>query len=448
MLKERFDIDLQVRGVCGRKKMLLSDNLNETLQDSLIALDTANNSTSPFNELRKHLSSGSFKSSERLSELCESENLQQPSFRKIDSKLSLDQLDLYEDQSSKPVTADLDKFFEYITMSPSPHLIMIDTTDSPDVAKRHPAWLRGGAHVITSSKRALSASLDLYNEIIDARKANNRAYLSEVTIGASVPVITTLTDMLYSGDAVHSIVGIMSVSAGRIMTAMCEEGMSFSKALSLTYEQELFEEDVFTDLEGLESAYKVLILARTMGYPLNLKDIEIEPLATRRPISDISNCTEEFKAEDSLFAEKVKAAKDKGCTLRYVQRIKCTPQLELGSSTQVSMQASIKLEEVPQDSPIAQVKGAVYHFQFYTDRYSHTPLIIQGPLSDALNTASGLIGDLLRVARSLGASDQGCNIPLTSNTPESFSPSQSRRDEPTGLTELKLNNNTDQSLEF
>merc|ERR1711871_1607591 len=265
MLKERFDIDLQVRGVCGRKKMLLSDNLNETLRDSLIALDTANNSTSPFNELRKHLSSGSFKSSERLSDLCENENVsaatQQPSLRKIDSKLSLDQLDLY-------------KFFEYITMSPSPHIIMIDTTDSPDVAKRHPAWLRGGAHVITSSKRALSTSLDLYNEIIDARKANNRAYLSEVTIGASVPVITTLSDMLYSGDAVHSIVGIMSVSAGRIMTAMCEEGMSFSKALALTYEQELFEEDVFTDLEGLESAYKVLILARTMGYPLNLKDID------------------------------------------------------------------------------------------------------------------------------------------------------------------------------
>lgn len=261
-------------------------------------------------------------------------------------------------------------------------------------------------------------------------------------------MITTLTDMLYSGDAIHSIVGIMSVSAGRIMEAVCEEGVSFSKALALTHAQQLFEEDAFTDLEGLEAAYKVLILARTMGYPLNLKDIEIEPLATRRHISNFSDCAKEFEIEDRMFAEKVKAAKEKGCTLRYVQRLRCSPSLELGSTNNVNMKATIKLEEVPIDSPIAEVKGAVYHFQFYTDRYSQSPLVIQGPLSDALNTASGIIGDLLRVARSLGAADQGRNIPLTSNTPESYSPSQANRVEPTGFSELKLNDNTDKSLEF
>ena len=153
---------------------------------------------------------------------------------------------------------------------------------------------------------------------------------------------------------------------------------------------------------------------------------------------NFSECHEEFKAENEAFAKRIKAAKEKGCTLRYVQRIVCTPPLELGSTTQVKMKASVKLEEVPMDSPIALVKGAVYHFQFYTDRYSQTPLIIQGPLSDALNTASGLIGDLLRIARSLGASDQGRNIPLTSNTPESYSPTQTQHEEPTGFSKLKL----------
>ena len=69
--------------------------------------------------------------------------------------------------------------------------------------------------------------------------------------------------------------------------------------------------------------------------------------------------------------------------------------------------ASVRLEEVPLTSPLAQVKGAIYHFSFHTDRYSQSPLVIQGPLSDSLNTASGIVGDLLRIARSLGASDRG-----------------------------------------
>jgi homoserine dehydrogenase len=67
----------------------------------------------------------------------------------------------------------------------------------------------------------------------------------------------------------------------------------------------------------------------------------------------------------------------------------------------------VKLEEVPLGSNYALVKGAVYHFSFHTERYSQTPLMVQGPLSDSDNTASGIVGDILRIARSLGAKDQG-----------------------------------------
>lgn len=105
------------------------------------------------------------------------------------------------------------------------------------------------------------------------------------------------------------------------------------------------------------------------------------------------------------------------------------------------MKATIRLEEVKIDDPIAQVKGAVYHFQFYTDRYAESPLVIQGPLSDALNTASGIIGDLLRIARSLGASDRGRNIPLASPRPENIEP-------PNGIPRINLNKKRDAPLNF
>ena len=141
--------------------------------------------------------------------------------------------------------SNLDAFFDYMIMSPSPHIVLIDCSNSEEVAKKHPLWVRGGAHVITASKKALSSSIELYNELFDACRANNRNYLSEVTIGASVPVLSTLTDMLYSGDAIHKITGVMSVSVGMVLSRMCDDHLSFSQALSATYEQELFEDDVF-----------------------------------------------------------------------------------------------------------------------------------------------------------------------------------------------------------
>lgn len=75
--------------------------------------------------------------------------------------------------------------------------------------------------------------------------------------------------------------------------------------------------------------------------------------------------------------------------------------------------ASVRLEEVPLESPHAMVKGATYHFSFHTERYRQSPLIVQGPLSDSANTASGIVGDILRIARSIGAKDKG---------PEALSP--------------------------
>jgi homoserine dehydrogenase len=79
----------------------------------------------------------------------------------------------------------------------------------------------------------------------------------------------------------------------------------------------------------------------------------------------------------------------------------------LGNQSTVNARASVRLEEVPLGSPHAMVKGPIYHFSFHTERYFQNPLVVQGPLSDSDNTASGIIGDILRIARSIGAKDKG-----------------------------------------
>lgn len=73
----------------------------------------------------------------------------------------------------------------------------------------------------------------------------------------------------------------------------------------------------------------------------------------------------------------------------------------------IQAKASVSLEEVPLKSAHAMVRGATYHFSFHTERYRQSPLIVQGPLSDSANTASGIVGDILRIARSIGAKDKG-----------------------------------------
>jgi aspartokinase/homoserine dehydrogenase 1 len=353
ILKERFDVDVQIKGVTNSSRMLIGDNINGNLRESLQTFnrrkrDNQINPMSPTSLRRTH------------------SNI---SFEDIAAKMS---------SSDETVSANLEVFYEHLRKSSTPHIVMIDCTNSSEIADLHPSWIRGGAHVITANKRGLSSSLSLYNDIFSASKLMNRLYMSEVTIGASIPVMTTLHDLICSGDAIHSIVGLMSVSLGMVLKYICEDGLSLSDAISSTYSTGLFEDDVFLDLEGVEAAQKLLILARALGISLSMKDIEVEPLAKRRNVSSWTSLTTEFASEDISIANRAKIAAEKGCTLRYVQKIECSPPSELGLDTsKINVTASVKLEEVPVGSSLAQVQGAIYYFSFRTERYASNPLVIQ-----------------------------------------------------------------------
>lgn len=453
IMEKRYKIKVDIRGVINSRNMALGEDLSGVLTEKL-ARDHASSARSPGRTFSlEGLSSDVDSSADSNKGMGEKKGLITPSsknnsaealaaidvnvdmgengtLRDFDSprpkglprshsNTSLHDLEkAMTDDDDGPETpplprqkADLAAFFKHITAAPTPHCIIIDATTSGDVALLHPEWLNGGAHIVTANKRAICNDLSLYNSVYKAARLNSRMYMSEVTIGASIPVKTTLNDLLSSGDAIKSILGVMSVSVNDVMSNMCELGMSFSESVQCTHDKGLFETDHFEDLSGVESAQKILVLSRELGIPLTLDNINVEPVAVQRDIADWDYVADsgEFDKEDAYYEKKVAEAKSKGCTLRYVQRLQLDPPAELGEYFDFEhgyCKAHATLEEVPIAAPHA-VQGPVYHFSFNTARYVQSPLVIQGPLSDSMNTASGMVGDILRIARSIGAKTVG-----------------------------------------
>lgn len=354
MLENRLGIKIKIRGVANSRKMLLGEDLTSSLREVLSYFDVSNK---PSNLIRRNSSLNSLHElEEALCGACGS----------------------FDGSPDGKANTDLEEFLEHLKSGPTPHNIIIDASTSSEVAALHPSWLLARTHVVTANKRALSSSLELYNALIAAKRATHHMYLSEVTIGASLPVRTTLHDILCSGDAVHSIVGMMNISANTVIREMCETGLTFTQALIRTYNKGIFEDDPFADLEGTDAVEKALIISRELGFATTQKDFDIEPLAKRREINSWKNITNEFAIEDKELTSKIVNAKSRGCTLRYIQRIECCPPAEYGSNRSYStVKVTSKLEEVPFDSDLALVKGYQYHFSFHTDRYSQSPLTIQ-----------------------------------------------------------------------
>jgi aspartokinase/homoserine dehydrogenase 1 len=395
LLSNRFDVKLKIVGIANSRKMILGDDLTTSLQGKMIKSFVESK-----NELGEYLRKSY--SNISMSELTQSMFLTEEE----DKNKNNNEKNNNNNSTGEPLEFNANLFLEHLLASSSPHSMIIDTSTSHEIAACHPLWLRKGCHVVTANKRAIASELELYDAVFSAARSARRSYMSEVTIGAALPVFSTLQDLLYSGDGIHQIVGIMSVSAGAVLTDITDNGLSFSESVSRTFSKGLFEDDVFRDLEGIDVAEKLIVLGRELGIPMKIEDVEIEPLAPRRPIDTFLDLSQSFPEEDRLFKEKAAAAARKHCTLRYIQRIECSPAVGLAHSFTGKVRATVKLEEVPLHSALAMVKGPLYHFAFHTDRYSQSPLVIQGPLSDSANTASGIFGDILRIARSLGAKDR------------------------------------------
>jgi aspartokinase/homoserine dehydrogenase 1 len=298
------------------------------------------------------------------------------------------------------------------------HMIFYCTGGKED-AKLHAGWLNEGVHVAKANNWGLAGSKEQRDAIAAAEIGKGKLsakYLPEVKVGGALPVINILRSLLNSGDIIHRVDGMISVSMSYIMfrisppvyfdcnTSFDErisngvfseefssnvgEVCSLSQAVKEAVALGLMEDDPGKDLNNEYTSRCLMILAKELGVDHNTSMQEIQEVGEKLVDGDVdfTNITEEV---DQKVQEKVKAALDKGCVLRHIASVDVTQE-----------QIEIKLLEVPNTHIFAITPPGCECVRLFTERHIRYPVIIQGPSAGADSTASAPPAEFLSHVRS------------------------------------------------
>ena len=303
-------------------------------------------------------------------------------------------LDSWEDQFGRDAQElDLDAFESHVQADHLPHAVIIDCTSNDALAGRYARWLARGIHVITPNKKAFSGDYDYYRSLVAAAANGNAHYFYETTVGAALPIIATLRDLLDTGDRVRSIDGILSGTLAYLFNVF-DGSRPFSTIVREARDAGYTEPDPRDDLSGMDVARKLTILAREMGMNVSIGDFPVENLIPEdlREL-DTKGFLDGLARYDETMQATYESARKNGKRLRYVATLDGEGALSVG------------LREVDNGSALAHVALTDNIVRFKTDRYAANPLVVQGPGAGPGVTAGGVFGDLLTLARHLAGND-------------------------------------------
>jgi aspartokinase/homoserine dehydrogenase 1 len=285
----------------------------------------------------------------------------------------------------------IDKFIEKTVSLGYPNSIFVDNTASREIALNYHRFLEKGISVVTSNKIAFSENYDYYINLRRLAIDNGANIRYETTVGAALPIIKTIRDIIYSGDTIVKIEGIFSGSLNYIFSNY-DTSKSFASVVKEAQEKGYTEPDPRIDLSGIDVSRKMLILARESENKLEQSDLNLVRFLPTNCIGTLSveHFYEALEKEESYFVQLYNKAKLTGAKLKFVS---------IFERGELEDKKTIELLRVNSKHPLYNVNGTSNSILIYTERYGDSPLVIAGAGAGKEVTAMGVFADIISLAK-------------------------------------------------
>jgi aspartokinase/homoserine dehydrogenase 1 len=301
-------------------------------------------------------------------------------------------LDSWQDELQASASeADLDTFVNHVHALYLPHTVLIDATASAELPHHYESWLSRGINVITPNKKCNAGPMTSYRSVREAARKYQRYFLYETNVGAGLPIVHTLRDLIETGDEITKIEGVFSGTLSYIFNSL-DGSRTFSEIVREAHKLGLTEPDPREDLSGVDVARKLIILAREMGLEVEMDSVQVESMVPEDlRAGSVEEYLNSLGKHDQAIGDLLSSARSKGAVLRYVGTIDADGGMSAG------------LRTYPHEHPFANLSGSDNIVSFQTARYNTQPMIVRGPGAGPAVTAAGVFADLLRLASFLGA---------------------------------------------